>query len=33
MMPITKEATRATLDVSTLIDHIAATNCSNIVES
>ena len=33
MKQIIKEPTRVTLDSSTLIDHIATTNCNNITES
>ena len=33
MKQIIKELTRVALDTSTLIDHIATTNCSNITES
>ena len=33
MTQIIEEPTRVTLDGSTLIDHIATTNCNNIVES
>ena len=33
MTQLIKEPTRVTLDSSTLIDHIATTNCNNIAES
>ena len=33
MAPLIKKSTRVTLDSSTLIDHIATTNCNRIVES
>ena len=33
MTQFIKKSTRVTLDSSTLIDHIATTNCNNIAES
>ena len=33
MTQLIKEPTRVTLDSSTLIDHIATTDCNNIAES